>query len=439
MIWNPEIETAPRWRLQALQLERLKAALDWAAARIPFYREARIKAGLDGGEIRRLDQLHRMRFTHKEHLRESYPFGFFAVPLGEIIRIHASSGTRGKPTVVGYTRRDLQVWREVMARSLAAAGAQPGDMIQVAYGYGLFTGGLGFHDGAEHMGLTVVPVSSGNTLRQILVLRDFRPQGLAATPSFALHIGEALQEQGVDPRSVPLRYGLFGAEPWTEAMRRQLEELWGLRAVDFYGLSEIIGPGVASECVEARAGLHVNEDHFLPEIIDPDSGEPLDPGQEGELVLTCLTKEALPLIRYRTGDVTSLDPEPCRCGRTLARIGRIKGRTDDMLVIKGVNVYPSQVEAALLTLGDLAPHYQIVVDRTEAFPKLAVHVEPSEELVQGWGGFDADRPEVSALRARVAERIRGHLGLNPEIAVLAPKTIPRSEGKAVRVVERRGT
>jgi phenylacetate-CoA ligase len=338
--------------------------------------------------------------------------------------------------VVGYTRNDLGVWREVMARSLAGAGAEPGDLIQNAYGYGLFTGGLGFHDGAEHMGLTVVPVSSGNTLRQILLLQDFRPQGLACTPSFALHIGESMREQGIDPRSIGLRYGMFGAEPWTEGMRQELEELWGIVAIDFYGLSEIIGPGVAAECAQGREGLHVNEDHFLPEVVDPDTGKVLPAGAEGELVLTALTKEALPMLRYRTGDVTSLDVEPCRCGRTTARMARIKGRTDDMLVIKGVNLYPSQLEAALLTLPDLAPHYQLVVDRSQGFPTIEVHVEPADERVREWGGFDSSRPEVISLSVRVRELLRAHLGLNPEVTIVPPKTIARSEGKAVRVVER---
>jgi phenylacetate-CoA ligase len=435
VIWNAAAETMSRHDLERLQLERLRRCLAWAAGRVPFYRDRLRGAGLTPEAVESLDDLARIPFTRKDDLREQYPWGLFAVPLREVARIHASSGTRGKPTVVGYTKRDLELWREVMARALAAAGAVPGDMIQVAYGYGLFTGGLGFHDAAEHMGLAVVPVSSGNTLRQILLLQDFRPQGLACTPSFALYIGESMREQGIDPRSVGLRYGLFGAEPWTEAMRGQLEELWGLTALDFYGLSEIIGPGVASECVAGRPGLHLNEDHFLPEIVDPLTGARRAPGDEGELVLTSLTKEALPAIRYRTGDITSLDPAPCRCGRTTARIARIKGRSDDMLVIKGVNVYPSQLEAALLAVDDLAPHYQLLVDRTQAFPTLAVHVEPTERLVQQWGGFDSARPEVLMLSARVAERIRGHLGLNPEIAIVPPKTIPRSEGKAVRVVE----
>ncbi|HEX5529245.1 MAG TPA: phenylacetate--CoA ligase [Methylomirabilota bacterium] len=436
MIWNRDIETAPRAALRALQAERLRATVARARARVPFYRAALAAAGLRDADVD-LTRLGELPFTRKEDLRDHYPFGLFAVPREDVVRIHASSGTRGKPTVVGYTRSDLGLWREVMARALAAAGAEPGQLLQVAYGYGLFTGGLGFHDGAEHMGLTVVPVSSGNTLRQILLLQDFRPHGLACTPSFALHIGESMREHGLDPRKVGLAYGLFGAEPWTEAMRAQLEALWGCAAVDFYGLSEMIGPGVATECVEARDGLHLNEDHFLPEIVDPRTGAPLPDGREGELVLTSLTKEALPLLRYRTGDVTRLDPAPCRCGRTTVRMARIKGRTDDMLIIKGVNVYPSQLEAALLGVPELAPHYQLLVDRRSGFPTLAVHVEPAEHVVREWGGFEAARPEVTALCARVATQLRGHLGLNPEIAVVAPKTIPRSEGKAVRVVERR--
>jgi phenylacetate-CoA ligase len=436
VIWNPAAESLPRDSMRAMQFERLRAAVAWAHERVPFYRNALAEAGVEPSTLKDLEDLERLPFTRKAHLREHYPWGLFAVPQSQLARIHASSGTQGKPTVVGYTRGDLEIWREVMARSLAAGGAEPGQLIQIAYGYGLFTGGLGFHDGAEHMGLTVVPVSSGNTLRQILLLQDFRPQGLACTPSFALHIGETMREQGVDPRSVGLRYGLLGAEPWTEGLRRQIEALWGIQAADFYGLSEIIGPGVATECAEGRDGLHVNEDHFLPEVVDPGTGEPLPAGTEGELVLTCLTKRALPILRYRTGDVTRLDFEPCRCGRTTVRMARIKGRTDDMLVIKGVNVYPSQLEAVLLTLPDLAPHYQLVVDRRQGFPTIEVHVEPAEECVRGWGGFDSARPEVVALSLRVGELLRAHLGLNPEVAIVPPKTIPRSEGKAVRVVER---
>jgi phenylacetate-CoA ligase len=436
VIWNPAAETMPRAELERLQLERLRETLAWAESRVPLYRDRLNRARVVPEAIQSLADLARIPFTVKDDLRQHYPWGLFAVPLRGVARIHASSGTRGKPTVVGYTKRDLLVWREVMARSLAAAGAAPGDMLQVAYGYGLFTGGLGFHDAAEHMGLTVVPASSGNTLRQILLLQDFRPQGLACTPSFALYIGETMREQGIDPRSVGVRYGMFGAEPWTEAMRAELESLWGLTALDFYGLSEVIGPGVAGECIEGRPGLHVNEDHFLPEIIDSETGEPRSPGHEGELVLTSLTKEALPMLRYRTGDITSLDPAPCPCGRTTVRIARIKGRSDDMLVIKGVNVYPSQLEAALLAVDDVAPHYQLLVDRTHEFPTLEVQVEPTEGVARRWGGFDATRPEAMALAARVSERLRGYLGVNPRIEIVPPKTIPRSEGKAVRVIER---
>lgn len=435
MIWSPDSETLSRTQMATLQLDRLRWSLRWAAERIPFYRDSFASAKISADSVQGLEDLPRIPFTRKAHLRDHYPFGLFAVPREGLVRIHASSGTKGKPTVVGYTKHDLGVWREVMARSLAAAGAEPGHMIHVAYGYGLFTGGLGFHDGAEHMGLTVVPVSSGNTLRQLLLLQDLRPQGLACTPSFALHIGESLREHGIDSRGLGLRYGLFGAEPWTEGMRHEIETLLGLTAIDFYGLSEIIGPGVSVECAEVRQGLHVNEDHFLPEIVDS-TGSPLPSGTEGELVLTTLTKEALPAIRYRTGDVTSLDPEPCRCGRTTVRMARIKGRTDDMLIIRGVNVYPSQVEAALLTVDDLGPHYQLVVDRTQAFPRLEVHVEPAEGLLRRLGQFEPSHPELAALRQRVSDRMRAALALTPEVVIAPPKTIPRSEGKAVRVVER---
>ena len=425
MIWNRDAETASRPTMRALQTERLRATVARARARVPFYRDALAAAGVEDEAVT-LDRLAELPFTVKDDLRRHYPFGLFAVPRTEVSRIHASSGTRGKPTVVGYTRHDLGVWREVMARALAAAGAEPGQLVQIAYGYGLFTGGLGFHDGAEHMGLTVVPVSSGNTLRQMLLLQDFRPRGLACTPSFALYIGESLREQGSDPRAIGLAYGLFGAEPWTEAMRAQLEALWGCPAVDFYGLSEIIGPGVAGECVEARDGLHVNEDHFLPEIVDPETGEPLAPGQEGELVLTPLTKEALPLIRYRTGDISSLEVTPCVCGRTTVRMSRIKGRYDDMLIIRGVNLYPSEVERILLGVGDVAPHYQLVVERPGALDELSVLCEPAREGV--------DR---GMLQARLQHALREETGISIAVQVLERDAVPRSEGKAVRVVDRR--
>jgi len=434
MIWDPAAECRPRAALERLQVERLRATLAWCVERVPFYKKALETAGLAPAGVRDLRDLARVPFTRKSDLRDHYPFGLFAVPLGEVRRIHASSGTRGKPTVVGYTDRDLATWSECMARGLAAAGARPGDLLHNAYGYGLFTGGLGFHQGAERLGCTVVPVASGNTLRQILLLQDLRPQGLACTPSFALHLAEALRDAGVDARTLGLRYGAFGAEPWTEAMRGQIEARLQLTAVDFYGLSEVIGPGVAAECAEGRAGLHVNEDHFLVEVVDPATGDPRPPGGEGELVFTSLTKEALPVMRYRTGDLSALDPTPCRCGRTLARMARLKGRTDDMLVIRGVNVYPSQIEATLLEVPELAPHYQLVVDRAGALPRLEIRVELAEPVWQAWGGA-VEGSQAAALRARVVERLRGGLGLVTDVSVVAPKTVPRSEGKAVRVVE----
>ncbi|MGH7266665.1 MAG: phenylacetate--CoA ligase family protein [Candidatus Rokuibacteriota bacterium] len=434
--WEPDVERLPRPALARLQLERLRETLAWCAARVPVYRKALETARIVPGAVGDVADLARVPFTTKGDLREHYPFGLFGVPLSEVRRIHASSGSRGKPTVVGYTARDLQMWSDCMARGLTAAGARPGDLLHVAYGYGLFTGGLGFHYGAERLGCTVVPVSSGNTLRQIQLLQDFRPQGLACTPSFALHLAEAMREAGVDGRGLGLRWGAFGAEPWTEGMRREIEARLGLAAVDCYGLSEVIGPGVATECATARDGLHVNEDHFLVEVIDPASGSPLPPGREGELVFTSLTKEAFPVLRYRTGDLSSLTVDPCRCGRTLARMARVKGRTDDMLVIRGVNVYPSQIEAVLLEMPELAPHYQLVVDRAGALPRLDVHVEVAERVLADWGGWRPDRPEAAALRQAVAERLRAGLALSTEVTLVAPKTVPRSEGKAVRVVDR---
>jgi phenylacetate-CoA ligase len=430
MIWNREAETLKAGARAALQLERLRQTVAWAAERVPFHR-----ARLGHARPERLAQLAELPFTRKSDLREHYPFGLFAVPTPELARLHASSGTKGKPTVVGYTAGDLDVWREVMARVMVAGGARAGDMLHVAYGYGLFTGGLGFHDGAERIGMTVVPVSSGNTARQHLLLQDFRPAGLCGTPSFVLHIAESLTEQGGDPRTLGVRYGLLGAEPWTDALRAAIERAFGCRASDVYGLSEIIGPGVAGEC-EARAGLHVCDDHFLPEIVDPATGEVRPPGVEGELVLTTLTKRAVPMIRYRTGDITTLSTEPCACGRTSARIARIKGRADDMLIIKGVNLYPSEVEAALLAMDDLQPHYLLVVDRRATLARLEVQVEPAPALLERCGGFQADHPLVAAVRRRVADRLREVTGLGIELTLVAPHTIPRSEGKAVRVIER---
>jgi phenylacetate-CoA ligase len=429
-IWNREAETMPREARERLQLERLQAVVRWAVARVPFHR-----ARLGAAEPRALGDLAGLPFVRKTDLREQYPFGLLAVPRDQLARVHASSGTKGKPTVVAYTAEDLDVWREAMARTMTAAGARRGDLLHIAFGYGLFTGGLGFHDGAERIGMTVVPVSSGNTARHQLLLQDFRPDAIAATPSFALHLAETLAEQGSAPRELGLRYGMFGAEPWTEGIRAALERAFGLQAFDIYGLSEIIGPGVAGEC-EARAGLHIADDHFLPEIVDPASGSPLSPGREGELVLTTLTKRAMPLVRYRTGDITTLTLEPCACGRTSARMARIKGRADDMLIVRGVNLFPSEVESTLLGVEELVPHYQLVVDRGTTLARLEVQVEPSPELVARCGGFSAEHPEIVTLRRRAAEQLQRAIGLSVELTIVAPRTIPRAEGKAVRVIER---
>jgi phenylacetate-CoA ligase len=430
MIWNPEAETMPRAARERLQLERLQATLRWAVEHVAFHRER-----LGAATIGALADLARLPFVRKTDLREQYPFGLLATPRREVARIHASSGTKGKPTVAAYSAGDLDVWREVMARALTAAGARRGDLLHVAFGYGLFTGGLGFHDGAERVGMTVVPVSSGNTARHHLLLQDFRPDVIAATPSFALHLAETLAEQGGKPRELGLRIGVFGAEPWTDGIRAALERAFNLLAFDIYGLSEIIGPGVAGEC-EARDGLHIADDHFLPEIVEPATGEALQPGQEGELVFTTLTKRAMPLVRYRTGDITTLSLGPCRCGRTSARMARVKGRSDDMLIVKGVNLYPSEVERTLLALAELAPHYQLVVDRAATLARLEVQVEPAPELIARCGGFKVDHPEIAALRRRAAEELRRATGLSVELTIVAPRTIPRSEGKAVRVIER---
>jgi len=430
VIWNREAETLERGARARLQLARLQETLRWAVERVAFQRER-----LGAATLRTLEDLARLPFLRKSDLREQYPFGLFAVPVTDVVRIHGSSGTKGKPTIVGYTTGDLEIWREVMARVMTAAGARRGDMLHVAFGYGLFTGGLGFHDGAERIGMTVIPVSSGNTARHQLLLRDFRPAAICGTPSFVLHIAESLAAEGADPRTLGLRYGMFGAEPWTEGVRAALEAALGCRAYDIYGLSEIIGPGVAGEC-EAQAGLHVQDDHFLPEIIDPTSGEALPPGREGELVLTTLTKRAMPLVRYRTGDITTLLAEPCPCGRTSVRMTRIKGRSDDMLVIKGVNLYPSEVERTLLEVAELVPHYQLIVDRSSTLAALEIQVEPAPAVVERCGRFDARHPELVALHARVTERLRQALGLTVRLTLVAPRTLPRSEGKAVRVVER---
>lgn len=436
MIWNPAMETMPRAELSRLQMERLSQVVARAYERVPMYRQRLDEAGIRPGDLRGPDDLARLPFTFKRDFRDNYPFGLFAVPREEVVRIHASSGTTGKPTAVGYTRGDIAVWAELCARCLAASGGRPGDVFQNAYGYGLFTGGLGMHYGGELMGMTVVPVSGGNTERQIMLLQDFGVHVIACTPSYALTLAEALSARGIEPGALALRCGVLGAEPWTEAMRAQIEARLGIDAVNIYGLSEVIGPGVSNECVEAKDGSHIFEDHFLPEIVDPQTGDPLPPGTAGELVLTTLTKEAVPVIRYRTGDVASLNPEPCRCGRTHARMSLVLGRTDDMLIIRGVNVYPSQVEAALLGMAELSPHYQLVVTRPRTLDELEVRVEVTEAFAREVGGEVAvTYPRVAALADRCLHRLRSALGITARVTLVAPGSLPRSEGGKLRRVQ----
>ena len=430
LIWNLEYESMSRPRLAELQLKRLREVVDRVYARVPYYRQKMEEAGIKPEDIRSLDDLAHLPFTTKEDLRENYPFGLFAVPMEEVVRIHASSGTTGKMTVVGYTRNDIKIWAQVMARTLACAGGTANDRIQVAYGYGLFTGGLGVHYGAEMMGATVIPISGGNTKRQIQIMKDFATTILACTPSYALYLAEGAAEEGIDPKELPLRAGIFGAEPWSENMRKEIEEKLGITAIDIYGLSEVIGPGVASECLEQN-GLHVFEDHFLVEVVDPETGKPLPPGEKGEVVFTTLTKEAFPVIRYRTRDISILYPEPCACGRTMTRMHRILGRTDDMLIIRGVNVFPSQIENALLEIGETEPHYMLVVDRQQQLDELEVWVEVSEEL------FSDEVRKMEHLENRIRQKIESTLGIGVRVKLVEPKTIPRNEGKAKRVVDRR--
>lgn len=437
MLWNPEIETMSRADMERLQLERLRATVERTYARVPLFRQRMDERGLKPDDVRSLQDLTRLPFMTKKDLRDHYPFGLFAEPLSNVIRVHASSGTRGKPTVVGYTRNDLEVWAEVVARCFCMAGGEPGHVFHNAYGYGLFTGGLGLHYGVELAGGVVIPASSGGTARQVLLIQDLKPQGISCTPSYLLNIADHMDKSGMDPRSTSLRYAILGAEPWSESMRQQIEDRMALHAVDIYGLSEVIGPGVANECWEAKDGLHINEDHFLPEVVDPATGEPLPPGEYGELVFTTLTKEAFPVIRYRTGDIGALFPEPCSCGRTLTRMSRVKGRVDDMVIVRGINVFPSEVEYQLLQLPDLAPHYQIVVDRSGSLDEMEIVTEPNEAVVQSWGSFDPASPAVQDLQARVSDHLTGALGVRVRVTLVPPETIPRSEGKAVRVVDRR--
>ncbi len=424
------IERASREELERLQLSRLRQQVARAAERVPLYRERLRGAGVTPADIRSLGDLTRLPFTVKDDFRDTYPFGLLAVPMDDVVRLHASSGTTGKPTVVAYTRADLALWSHVMARTLMMGGVGRSDVVHNAYGYGLFTGGLGFHYGAERVGAAVIPISGGFTDRQLTALRDFGSTVLCCTPSYALHLAEAVEEAGLAAKDLKLRVGFFGAEPWTEGMRDAIETRLNVVALNIYGLSEVIGPGVSVECPE-RQGMHVAEDHFLPEIVDPQTLEPLPSGATGELVFTTLTKEALPLLRYRTRDLTALHREPCRCGRTLVRIGRITGRTDDMLIVRGVNVYPSQIEHALLQVPELEPHYLLVLRRDSTLDTLEVRVEARASVAE------AGRDALAALGTLARRKVYDVIGITAEVSVVAPKTIERSVGKAKRVLDLR--
>ena len=420
----------PTERLQEVQLRRLRAVVARAYEHVALFRQRMEKRGLTPESIGSLADIAKLPFTIKTDLRDTYPFGLFASPIGDVVRLHASSGTTGKPIVVAYTREDVDVWAEVMARTFAACGLHRGDILQNAFGYGLFTGGLGAHYGAEALGATVIPVSGGNTERQLMVLRDFGVSALCCTPSYFVHLIERAKDAGVDLKDLPLRVGIFGAEPWSDAMRAHIQAETGLKAYDIYGLSEIIGPGVASECA-AQDGLHVFEDHFYPEIIDPETGASLPDGEEGELVLTTLSKKAMPMIRYRTRDITRIINEPCTCGRTLRRIQRIGRRSDDMIIIRGVNVFPSQIEAALLKVEGALPHYQIILTRERGLDQMAVEVEVTPEV------FNDKVSALEQVRARLALAIEQICGIRVDLRLVEPRTIERSEGKAKRVIDRR--
>lgn len=430
MIWNEYIECMDREKLTKLQSERLVKMVERIYFNVPFYRKKFQEKGISPGDIKDISQLKDLPFTTKQDLRDNYPFGLFAVPNSEIVRVHASSGTTGKPTVVGYSRKDLDTWSEVMARTLTSAGAGKNDIMHIAYGYGLFTGGLGVHYGAEKVGATVLPMSGGNTKRQLQLMKDFGSTILACTPSYALFLAEAMEEEGIKPEDLKLKAGVFGAEPWTEEMRQEIEAKLKIKAIDIYGLSEIIGPGVASEC-KHQCGLHVFEDHFIPEVVDPTTLEALPYGQLGELVFTTITKEALPVLRYRTRDLTRLTIDKCECGRTIVRMEKCLGRSDDMLIIRGVNVFPSQIESVLLEMAETRPHYMLIVDRVNNLDILEIQVEVDDQF------FSDEIKELEGLRKKIQHNIESTLNINANIKLVEPKSIERSEGKAKRVIDKR--
>lgn len=430
MYWNEHNECMPREQLEALQQERLKKLVERVFFNVPFYRKKFQEIGLEPGDIKSLADLNKLPFTQKQDLRDNYPFGMFAVPMSEIVRVHASSGTTGKPSVVGYTRGDINTWSELMARTMTCGGVTKDSMVQIAFGYGLFTGGLGAHYGAERIGASVIPTSGGNTRRQLMLMEDFGTTVLACTPSYAVYIAEAMEELGFDRSKFKLKYGIFGAEPWSERMREEIEKRLQISAIDIYGLSEVIGPGVASECQE-KNGLHIFEDHFIPEIIDPETGKNLPFGEKGELVFTSLTKEGIPIIRYRTKDITYLINEPCSCGRTHVRMHKVLGRTDDMLIIRGVNVFPSQIETVLLNIGETEPHYLLIVDRVGSMDELEVQVEVSKNM------FTDKIRGLEDVEHTIKHKIESTLGITAKVKLVEPHSIPRSEGKAQRVIDKR--
>jgi phenylacetate-CoA ligase len=445
MHWNPE-ESFSRQEMTALQSERLKKVCERVYDRVPFYKKAFGMQGVKPSDIKSVQDIVKLPFTRKSDLRDNYPYGLFAEPLENIVRIHASSGTTGKPTVVAYNRNDISLWAQVMARTFTCAGATKKDVVQNAYGYGLFTGGLGAHYGAELVGAAVIPMSGGNTQKQIMIMQDFGSTVLCCTPSFALYLYDVACDMKINLDTIKLRVGLFGAEPWTDEMRREIEERLRIKAIDIYGLSEIIGPGVSSECVEAQQGLHINEDHFYPEIIDPQTGEQLPYGQEGELVITSMSREAMPLIRYRTGDITSLNPEKCVCGRNTVRMRRVRGRADDMLIIRGVNVFPSQVESVLLRSKEVAPHYVIEVSRKGRLDDMNVRVEVTPEIMEKMAAkvlttdlkaFAQEEEELLKIKREIQKNIKDIIGVNTDITLMPPSSIQRSEGKAKRVIDNR--
>jgi phenylacetate-CoA ligase len=435
-MYNPEIETASRSEMEALQLSRLLQTVKKVYENVPFYKEKFDELGIAPEDIKTLEDVKKLPFTKKKDLRDQYPYGLFAVPLEEVNRIHGSSGTSGKPTVVGYTKNDLKNWATIVARAIVTAGGKKSDVFHNAYGYGLFTGGLGLHSGAEELGAAIVPISGGNTERQITVIEDFKPRGISGTPSYILNVVEKMEEMGMDPRETSLEYGIFGAEPWSEEMRTTLEQKLNIKAVDIYGLSEVMGPGVAIECHEAQDGLHIAEDHFLVEVLNPETLEPVEDGQIGELVFTSLTKEAFPVIRYRTGDLASITREKCVCGRTTTRMSRLLGRTDDMIIVRGVNVFPSEIERVLLQVEGLIPNYQIHLVKHGSLDSVELHVEVENNLYQEIDG-DLKHEKIAKLKRYIQHQMKSTCLVTMDVIFNKPKTLPRSDGKAIRIVDKR--